>query len=74
MGLELSFRITDQNPAQRHSGQARAVPNRRCRDHLHGALLSTVPAGDRDRFPLGFGILCHNGEVRKSIAFEARSS
>src|SRR5215204_983991 len=74
LSLELSIRIPDQYPAQRHSGQARAVPNRRCRDHLDGALLTTVPASDRDRFPLGFGILCYDGEVRKSIAFEARPS
>jgi hypothetical protein len=43
------------------------ISPRRC------ALSATVPAGDRDRFPLSVGILSHNAEVRNPLAFEARS-
>jgi hypothetical protein len=74
LGFKLFLRVSDQHPTQRYGGQAGAVPNRRCRDHLDGALLATVPASDRDRFPLSFGIRRYDGEVRNSLAFEARPS
>src|SRR5687767_15028538 len=50
---EHPLRITHQHPAQRHSGESRAVPDGRLRDHLYGALLTTIPLGNRDGTPDG---------------------
>src|SRR3954469_8205010 len=74
LGLELFFRISDQNPTQGHGGQARAVPNRPRRNHLHNALLCAVPVSHRDGPPGGGGVLGYDRKVGQTLALEARSS
>src|SRR5215208_7358294 len=73
LGPELSLGVSDQHPTQRHSGQARAVPNSGIRDGLHGAFLLTIPGGHRDSLPDSERIFSNDREVRQPLTLEARS-
>src|SRR5215212_2067942 len=70
---ELSLRVSDQHPTQRHGGQARAVPNSGIRDGLYGAFLLAIPVGHRDSLPDSERIFSNDREVRQPLALEARS-
>src|SRR5215212_3691218 len=71
---ELSARVSDQHPTQRHGGQARAVPDSGIRDYLYQTLFFAVPVAHRDCPPDSGRIFGNDREVRQPLAFEARSS
>jgi len=74
LGLKPPLRVADQDPAQGHGGQTRAVPERRLGNYLDGALTFAVPVGDRDGPPDSGGVFGHCAKVRQAPALEPRSA
>ena len=73
LGFELSFRITDQNPAHGHREQARGVPHGRLGRDFDHTLPAPVPAGDLGRFPNSVRVFGHHRKVGQPRALYARS-
>src|SRR5215210_3544263 len=72
LGFELSFGITDQNPAHGHGEQARGVPHGRLGSDLDHALFAPVPISDRGWLPNGSWVFGYLGKVGQPLAFYAR--
>src|SRR5215207_103130 len=69
LGLELLLGIADQDPTQRNGWQPRAVPDRRGRSHLDGALPAAIPVSDLGRLPNGLWVFSHRREVGQTLTF-----
>src|SRR5829696_831804 len=74
LGFELSFRITDQDPAHRHARQACGVPHGRSRSDLDHALFAPVPLSDLGWLPNGGRVLGYLRKVVQPLALYARPS
>src|SRR3712207_1824977 len=73
LGSELSLRVTDQNPTNRYSEQARGVPNGRRRSDLDHALFAPIPVSDCNGLPNCVRSLGYHRKVGQAITLEARS-
>src|SRR5919112_1032395 len=72
LGLELSFRITDQNPTDGYGEQARGVPHGLLGSDLDHALSAPIPISDRGWLPNGVWVFGHHRKVGQALALYAR--
>ena len=73
LGLELAFRIADQDPTNRQGRLTAVIPDGRIRDDLHDAPPFTIPVGDRDPLPFRFSILSDLLQGRPALTFLTRA-
>ena len=72
--LKLADWIADQQPSDRHRGQARVVPDGGAGSEFDDAIGAAIPEGDGMALPNGTGVLQHLIEFGQALSFDRRSS